>query len=199
MQDSDKAAFEALLRGIADVFSSTKTIIVNRPMLQVYFMSLGEYSYEQVEWAIGEHLKDPVDGKFFPKPANIIKHLTVNELSSGEQAEIAWGEIMQCLRVNGSYGGLKSENKQAIAAFKSFITWQDFCAMDSDRMTWAKKEFISMYSTYDKTPVDMLPSSLPGLVELHNHKEKYAEKGARDMKSVLDGISKHRLNKLDKG
>lgn len=195
MQDLDKANFEALLRGIADVFSTTKTIIVNRPMLQVYFMSLNEYSYDQVEWAIGEHLKDPVDGKFFPKPANIIKHLTVNELSSGEQAEIAWGEVMQCLRVNGSYGGLKIENKQAIAAFKSFITWKEFCAMDADKMTWAKKEFISMYSTYDKTPLEMLPSSLPGLVELHNHKEKYEQKGAVNMKTILDTINQKRLNK----
>ena len=190
MVDSDKAGFENLLRGIAEVFSTTKTIIVNRPMLQVYFMSLSEYSYEQVEWAIGQHLKDPVDGKFFPKPANIIKHLTVNELSSGEQAEVAWAEVMQCLRKNGAYGGLKIENKQAIAAFKAFTTWKEFCAMDASNLVWAKKEFISMYSTYDKTPLDMLPSSLPGLVELHNHKEKYEVKGAQSMQHILDGIKK---------
>ena len=188
--DSDKEDFENLLRGIAEVFSTTKTIVVNRPMLQVYFMSLNDYSYEQVEWAIGQHLKDPVDGKFFPKPANIIKHLTVNELSSGEQAEVAWAEVMQCLRKNGAYGGLKIENKQAIAAFKAFTTWKEFCAMDASNLVWAKKEFISMYSTYDKTPLDMLPSSLPGLVELHNHKEKYEVKGAQSMQHILDGIKK---------
>ena len=190
MMDSDKEDFENLLRGIAEVFSTTKTIVVNRPMLQVYFMSLNDYSYEQVEWAIGQHLKDPVDGKFFPKPANIIKHLTANELSSGEQAEVAWAEVMQCLRKNGAYGGLKIENKQAIAAFKAFTTWKEFCAMDAGNLVWAKKEFVSMYSTYDKTPLDMLPSSLPGLVELHNHKEKYEVKGAQSMQHILDGIKK---------
>ena len=196
MQDTDKVIFEKLLRGIADVFSTTKTIVVNRPMLQVYFMSLSDYSYQQVEWAIGEHLKDPVDGKFFPKPANIIKHLTAGELSAEEQAEIAWAEIMQCLRKNGSYGGLKIENKQAIAAFKSFITWQDFCAMDANKLTWAKKEFISMYSTYDKTPLDMLPSSLPGLAELHNHKEKYAEIGVQSAGDIMKTLAdKMNLNK----
>ena len=195
MVDLDKADFEALLRGIADVFSTTKTIVVNRPMLQVYFMSLTEYRYDQVEWAIGEHLKDPVDGKFFPKPANIIKHLTANELSAAEKAEIAWGEVMQCLRKNGSYGGLKIEDKQGVAALKSFTTWKEFCAMDAGDLTWAKKEFLSMYSTYDKTPLDMLPSSLPGLVELHNHKEKYEKKGAVDMATILNGINQHRLNK----
>lgn len=185
MIDSDKANFEALLRGIAGVFSTTKAINVDRPMLQVYFMSLSEYSYQQVEWAIGEHLKTPVDGKFFPKPANIIEHLTASELSSGEQAEIAWAEVMQCLRKNGAYGGLKIENKQAIAAFKAFTTWKEFCAMDAGKLVWAKKEFISMYSTYDKTPLDMLPSSLPGLVELHNHKDKHAQLGMKSAKDIM--------------
>ena len=189
MIDNDKANFEALLRGIAGAFSTTKTINVDRPMLQVYFMSLSEYSYQQVEWAIGEHLKDPVDGKFFPKPANIIKHLTVDELSSGEQAEIAWAEVMQCLRINGAYGGLKIENKQAIAAFKAFTTWREFCAMDASKLVWAKKEFISMYSTYDKTPLDMLPSSLPGLVELHNHKEQYAELGVQSAGDIMKTLA----------
>lgn len=195
MLDSDKANFETLLRGIADVFSSTKTIVVNMPMLQVYFMSLGDYSYQQVEWAIGEHLKDPVDGKFFPKPANIIKHLTVNDLGAEEQAEIAWAEVMQCLRRNGSYGGLNIENKQAIASLKAFTTWKEFCAMDASKLVWAKKEFISMYSTYDKTPVEMLPNSLPGLVELHNHKDKHKELGAQSASDVLAKLmNKHSSN-----
>tara|TARA_R110001583_G_scaffold109400_2_gene258139 strand:- start:14712 stop:15308 length:597 start_codon:yes stop_codon:yes gene_type:complete len=194
MQDSDKASFEVLLRGIADVFSSTKTIIVNRPMLQVYFMSLGDYSYQQVEWAIGEHLKDAIDGKFFPKPANIIKHLQANELSPEEQAEIAWAEIMQCLRKNGAYGGMKIENKQAIAAFKAFTTWKEFCAMDASKMVWAKKEFISVYSTYDKTPLEMLPGSLPGLVELHNHKDKHASLGVQSAGDIIDKLMTKRLD-----
>lgn len=185
MIDSDKDIFTELLEGIADIFSSTKKVNVTRPMLQVYFMSLSQYSYQQVEWAIGEHLKDPVDGKFFPKPANIIKHLTVGELSPEEQAEIAWAEVMQCLRKNGAYGGLKIENKQAIAAFKAFTTWKEFCSMDAGKLVWAKKEFVSMYSTYDKTPLGMLPSSLPGLVELHNHKEQHAQIGTQSVSDIM--------------
>ena len=185
MIDSDKATFEVTLRGIASVFSSTKKITVDRPMLQVYFLSLSDYSYQQVEWAIGEHLKDPVDGKFFPKPANIIKHLTAHEPSPEEQAEIAWAEIMQCLRKNGAYGGLKIENKQAIAALKSFTTWKEFCGGDAAHLTWAKKEFISMYSTYDKTPLEMLPSALPGLVELHNHKDKHKQLGTQSASDIM--------------
>ena len=95
MLDSDKARFETLLRGIADVFSSTKSIVVNMPMLQVYFMSLGEYSYDQVEWAIGEHLKDSKHGSFFPKPADIVRHLQTSEISVEDKALLAWGQVIR--------------------------------------------------------------------------------------------------------
>lgn len=188
MIDSDKANFEALLRGIADVFSTTKTIVVNRPMLQVYFMSLTQYSYDQVEWAIGEHLKDPVDGKFFPKPANIIKHLQQTEVSTEDKAMLAWGQIMHELRKHGAYGPLVLDDKQAIASLAAVHSWKDFCAMPEKDLTWAKKEFIANYRTYENTPLELLPSSLPGLVELHEHKNDEKEAYAK----ITDGIDSFR-------
>ncbi len=189
MQDSDKADFEVLLRGIADVFSSTKTIIVNRPMLQVYFMSLGDYSYQQVEWAIGEHLKDSVDGKFFPKPANIIKHLQTGDISVEDKATLAWGQVIREIRRVGSWGALKLDDKQAMAAVKSLGSWQQLCGSTETEMTWKKKEFISIYETYDKTPIEFLPSSLPGRIGLVEHKKEVAESFA----SIQDGINAYRL------
>ena len=170
MIDSDNANFEALLRGIADVFSTTKTIVVNRPMLQVYFMSLTQYSYDQVEWAIGEHLKDPVDGKFFPKPANIIKHLQQTEASTEDKATLAWNQIIREMRKHGAYDPLELADKQALAAIAAVKSWKDLCAMPEKDLTWAKKEFMANYITYENTPLELLPSSLPGLVQLHEHK-----------------------------
>ena len=60
-------------------------------------------------------------------------------------------------------------------------------------MTWKKKEFLSVYETYENTPLECLPSSLPGRIELVEHKEK----GVADMKSIMDGINKHRLTNKD--
>ena len=190
MQDSDKADFEVLLRGIADVFSSTKTIVVDRPMLQVYFMSLGDYSYQQVEWAIGEHLKDSVDGKFFPKPANIIKHLQYGDISIEDKATLAWGQVIREIRRVGSWGTLKLDDKQALAAVKSLGSWQQLCNSTETEMTWKKKEFMSIYNTYEKTPIEFLPRSLPGRIDLVEHKKEASE----SIQRIVDGIEKFRLN-----
>lgn len=181
MDNSNKSEFATMFYALGEYYDKP----VSTELLKMYFSDLIEFSIEQVQYGAKQHRLDPKHGTFFPKAADIIRHLQTGNLSSEEQAEIAWGEVMQCLRVNGAYGGLKIENKQAIAAFKSFTTWQDFCAMDSSKMTWAKKEFLSMYSTYDKTPVDMLPSSLPGLVDLHNHKEKYKQLGAQSASDIM--------------
>ena len=193
MNDSDKKAFAEMMVGNGELYNKE----VTKSLMQTYFDILAPYTIEQVKSGVNKHALDPKHGTFFPKPADIIRHLETSDISTEDKALLAWAEVMQCLRKNGSYGGLQMEDKQGIAAFKAFTTWQGFCAMDESKMTWAKKEFMSTYSTYENTPLDMLPSSLPGLIELQNHKEKYAKKGAVDMKNILDGINKHRLTNKD--
>lgn len=191
MNDLDKKTFAELMVCNGEIYNKE----VSKTLMQTYFTTLKDYSVDEIKNGLAKHAVDPKHGSFFPKPADIVRHLQTNKLSTEQKAELAWAQITQCLRVNGSYGGLKIEDKQAIAALKSFTTWKDFCMMDITKQTWAKKEFISMYSTYENTPVEMLPNSLPGLVELHNHKAKYAEKSMQSMSNILDGINKHRLNK----
>lgn len=191
MDNSNKQEFAKTFYAMGEFYDKS----VSAELLSMYFDDLVELSIEEVKCGAKMHRQDPKHGTFFPKPADILRHLQTGKLSSEEQAEIAWAEVMQCLRKNGAYGGLDIENKQAIAAFKAFTTWKEFCAMDAGKLVWAKKEFISMYSTYDKTPLDMLPGSLPGLIELHNHKEKYAELGAQSAKGIMATLVDKMKNK----
>jgi len=174
MDDSNKREFQEIVLATAELYSSVKKIEVTPIMLKLFFSSLKDFTIEQVSFGFEQHLCDQFDGKFFPKPANIIKHLQVKELSAKEKAELCWAQIEREIRVTGSWGKLNLDDKQGLAALKSFTSWKDLCGMDTSKMTWAKKEFISMYSTYENTPVEFLPSSLPGRVELVEHKENNA-------------------------
>jgi len=175
MTEQDKDIFCELLEGIAGVFSTTKKIEVTVPMLQVYFMTLSEYSYQQVEQAIGKHLKDPKHGTFFPKPADIVRHIDSNQQCVEDRAKLAWIEILGEVRRTGSYGNLDIEDKQAIAALKAICTWKELCGTNQDQMQWIQKRFVDTYETYDKTPLDMLPNKLPGLIYLDKHKTERLE------------------------
>lgn len=188
MNDLDKPVFEQTLRGIAEIFSTTKKVVINVPLLQIYFMTLSDYSYQEVEWAIGQHMKDSKCGSFFPKPADIIRQLDANKPNTEDKAALAWNQIIREMRRVGAYGSLKLDDKQALAAIKAVKSWKDLCAMPEKDLTWAKKEFLANYKTYENTPLELLPSSLPGLAELHEHKNADKEGFAK----IQDGIDKHR-------
>lgn len=194
MIDSDKVNFEKMIRATATLYPNIKNEDINTMMLKLFFASLREYSFEQVSYGFEKHLSDPVDGKFFPKPANIIKHLTEGKLTAEEQAEISWAEIERKIRSVGSYGTLKLEDGVALAALKGFTSWKDLCAMDVNKMTWAKKEFISLYQTYDKAPLESLPKALPGRVELEKQKKESAGYLA-DLKAGMDQFKNKLENK----
>ncbi len=43
--------------------------------LDMYFQTLWEYPFNQIKAAVNAHLRDTSEGQFFPKPANLIRHL----------------------------------------------------------------------------------------------------------------------------
>jgi hypothetical protein len=195
MEDFNKREFQEIVLATAELYSTVKKIEVSPVMLKLFFSSLKQYTIEQVSYGFEQHLSDSVDGKFFPKPANIIKHLQTGEISAEDKAELAWAQVMREIRVTGSYGSLKLDDRQAMAAVKSLGSWKQLCASTVDEMTWKKKEFISMYETYEKTPLEMLPSSLPGRIALVEHKKEQSAA----MQNILSGIDKHRATLINKG
>jgi hypothetical protein len=191
MDNSDKKEFATIFYAMGEFYDKK----VSTELLSMYFDDLLEFNINDVRFGSKCHRQDPKHGTFFPKPADIIRHLETGKLSTEEKAELSWAQVMHELRKHGAWGDLELDDKQGIAALKAFTTWKEFCAMDASKLTWAKKEFVSHYSTYENTPLEFLPSSLPGLEELHNHKEKHAEKGLQNMATILDSMNKNRLNK----
>lgn len=191
MLEQDKSQFEIIMIGIGELYGKE----ITKPLLRIYFSALANYSLQQVESGINAHTMDEKHGSFFPKPADIVRHLKRYELSAEERAEIAWAELERKIRTQGSYGNLNLDDKVAIAAVKGFISWKDLCMMDTTKMTWAKKEFMSLYETYDKAPIESLPKSLPGRIELEKAKSEQKgylanlQEGMQEFKNRIDNKS----------
>ena len=181
MDNSNKQEFAKVFYAMGEFYTKQ----VSEELLFMYFDDLLEFSIEDIKHGAKCHRQDPNHGTFFPKPADIIRHLQTGKLSTEQKAELAWAQVNQELRKHGAWGNLELDDKQGIAALKAFTTWKEFCLMDASKMTWAKKEFISHYSTYENTPLEMLPSSLPGLEDLHNHKEKHAQLGTQSAGDIM--------------
>lgn len=175
MNDSDKKAFAELMVGNGEMYNKQ----VSKSLMQIYFDTLIDYSIDDLRVGFSKHSLDSKNGSFFPKPADIVRHLQSDKINTEDKAALAWNQIVREIRRVGAYGSLKLDDKQALAAIKAVKSWKDLCAMPEKDLTWAKKEFIANYTTYENTPLELLPSSLPGLEELHEHKNEEKEAYAR--------------------
>lgn len=171
MKNEDKRAFFDLMMAAGEVYGRE----VTQPMAAIYFSALANVSIEQVQAAMMAHMQNPDSGQFFPKPADLIKQMTgttkQQDAAIEDRAAIAWACIERGIRRVGSYGTLKLEDKQALATVKAMGGWQSICQTETSKMEWKRKEFIRMYETFERMPLEALPSSLPGRIEMSEVKQ----------------------------
>ena len=188
MQDQDKAAFRDMMMAAGEVYGRE----ITKPLLQVYFAALSQCGIEQVQGAMMAHMQNPDSGQFFPKPADFIRQMSgtskQQEAAIEDKASMAWACIERDIRRIGSYGTLKMDDKQALAAVKAIGGWQSLCQTETSKMEWKRKEFIHMYETFERTPLDALPASLPGRIEMG---EKKAQ-GPISLDRLALGVAKWR-------
>lgn len=183
-----KARFEMMISQLSVNYARkmTEADIAN------FMVMLKRWGIDALESAAHAHMFDPDEGKFFPNIANIAKHVTGTskqiQRAIDDRAQIAWACVEGEIRRVGSYGTLKLEDKQAMAAVRAVGGWQTLCACTSDQLVWKKKEFISSYDCYERTPLDALPNKLPGRIELSESKQK----SNQGVKSLLDGLNDFR-------
>jgi hypothetical protein len=188
MKNEDKRAFFDLMMAAGEVYGRE----VTQPMAAIYFSAMATVSIEQVQAAMMAHMQNPDSGRFFPKPADLIKQMTgttkQQDAAIEDRAAIAWACIERDIRRIGSYGTLKLEDKQALATVKAMGGWQSICQTETSKMEWKRKEFIRMYETFERMPLEALPSSLPGRIEMSEVKQA----GPVAMDKLALGVTKWR-------
>jgi hypothetical protein len=195
MNNEDKKRFAEIMAITGEMFDKK----ISTTLIKTYYKMLSGYSIEQVGAAFQSHLLDPDQGMFFPKPANIAKQLSGTTKQQDQaiecRAELAWDVIIGEMSRIGSYGTLKLEDRQAMAAVGAVGGWKKICGQTFDQLVWVKKEFVSCYDNYERTPLEALPNNLPGRIELDKHKSKQSG----GMKSLADGIEAFNDKRLTKG
>lgn len=71
MRPEDRKEFNVLLVTAMAVYERQITSALG----DLFFAALGAYSMDQVREGMARHLQDPVDGKFSPKPADVIRQI----------------------------------------------------------------------------------------------------------------------------
>lgn len=54
----------------------------------MYWTALGSFNPRHLEQAVKDHIADPVDGKWFPKPAHLIGHIEKHQARDKARREM---------------------------------------------------------------------------------------------------------------
>ena len=181
MNDSNKKEFATLFYTTGELYDKS----VSKELLQMYFGILKEFSIDQIKSGLTKHALDPKHGTFFPKPADIVRNIDGQQRSATDRALVAWMEVEVAIAAVGSYGTLRLKDKQALMAVKSMGSWQHLCATDRSKLAFKRQEFIANYNAIEKTPLDCLPESLPGIAELENQRNS-GQGGAIELLKKLE-------------
>ncbi len=138
MIESDKKVFRVIMVGAGEVYGKE----ITKPLLQIYYNALKDYSIEYINAAFSEHLADTKHGTFFPKPADILSYL---RLSSSHKAESAWLTIVIEIQASGNFKYLQLDDDVALMSLQSIGGWRFICMSNEDQLPWLKKNFIEAY------------------------------------------------------
>ena len=172
MDNNDKKRFKSAVTMIATNYDAE----FSNEKIVMWWKLFNQFSIDEFEAAVLAHIIDPDEGMFQPKPAHIIKRMSgsskQNTANTEERAEIAWADIYGQIGRVGPYKAPDISDKQALAAVKGVGGWVYLCGLTSEELVWKKREFVSLYDTYENTTLDRLPESLPGLEDLDRHKHE---------------------------
>lgn len=163
MKKEDYIEYKKIMFGLGDYYNTN----VPESLLTIYWSDFKEYSIDQFDKAVSDHRKDPDQGMFFPKTANLIKQLhgtgKDQHRSIESMAELAWSDVMAFVRIHGVYADYKTSDRVAMMALKSLGGLVKIGNTDYDKQPFLKREFISLYDTFIGTPEEKLPENLLGL------------------------------------
>lgn len=192
MNEQDKKQFQVLMIGAGETYNKE----ITKPLLQIYFGALKDFEMESVTKAFNDHLVDVEHGTFFPKPADIVRLINKNKPSVEEKARLAWMAIIGEIGRTGVYQTLELDDKMGLAALENVGGWRKLCLSNQKNLPWIEKEFIAAYQTFEKTPVEMLPKSLPGLFDIKQAKQE-SFKGLQSLGEKLKNLQDKKLEVKD--
>jgi hypothetical protein len=129
-----------------------------------------KYDIQDVKRAINAHVADPINGKFAPKPADLIIHMDGDPDSRALQA---WTKASDAISSVGPYKTVVFDDAAMMTALDDMGGWIEFCGVSFDELPFKRTEFVKRYKGYLNRPSLNHPPKLIGLMEAQNG-PKYA-------------------------
>src|SRR5262249_10206529 len=147
------------LRWIACHFTMYRTPL-SRKSLELYWNTLQPFEWTDVKAAFQMHLTDPDTGQYFPKPADVVRHVHGN---SETQALKAWSKVDEASHAVGCYASVVFDDPIIHVVIEDMGGWIRLCQTLLKDLPFRANEFKKYYAGYVNHPPSHYPKQLLGL------------------------------------
>ncbi len=156
--------FIELLGSVSEIYKQDLSSMA----IGLYYNTLKEYSYEQVEKALNTVIRT-YKYNCMPKPAEIVEAIEGKE---SDRALIAWQSVIDTIRKHGYYQTIIFDDKIIHMCIEHLGGWMWICEQTIEDMKFISKDFMKLYSVLEKNPRKP-QKKLIGYFELHNSEGGY--------------------------
>lgn len=159
---ADKRRFALAIHALAEYYGKP----MSDGVLSLYWQGLDGYDINVIESAIGKHLRNPDNGTWMPKIADIIKMIEGN---TADMAVVAWKKVIDAISRVGQYQSIAFDDPLIHAAIDGIGGWPALCQLPETELVFVQKRFEQIYRGYrsrGETPV--YPRYLVGVSEIQN-------------------------------
>ncbi|HET8550930.1 MAG TPA: DUF6475 domain-containing protein [Gammaproteobacteria bacterium] len=175
MNGDDAETFKVILRGIGELYGKD----ISSALLDLYWRALERHDIDDIRRAANNHVRDPDQGQFFPKPADIERHIAGN---TATRAMTAWSKVIGAVKRVGPWQSVVFDDSVIHAVLADMGGWIALGEITDDETPFKAREFEQRYRGYLLTGCRDYPRHLIGLAEHRN-----AEANQRIAPPVLVG------------
>jgi len=163
MTQADLPDFIAELERVSELYTKPMT----EALQALYFDALAQYPMQDVTRAFRLHIRSPEQGRFFPKPADLIALLDGDSASRALQA---WTTAVQAWEEHGIYQSVAFADPCIAATIEDMGGWIAFHDryMLLKEEPFMRQEFVKRYLGYLQSPPRRAIGALPGIHALEN-------------------------------
>lgn len=163
MEANEKKAFFASLAVIAETVNRK----ISPVLMKAYWECLKDYSFSEVQRALGELLKNPDIKKhpYFPLPADVVE---IIEGDMNTKSLLAWTDVMRAIRQVGHYNSVVFSDQLIHAVIQDMGGWIALCQHNEKELSFVQRDFERRYQIYCRRRPTVLPKQLSGRIEHQN-------------------------------
>jgi len=155
MRTDDLDRFERLFADVMAYYRQDRSDFTQG----LFWSALAPFSFEEVSKAFERHAKDPDQGRFPPKVADLARIL---EGTTTDKAALAWGKTFGAMSSVGAYTDVVFDDPAIHAAVQDCGGWPTMCRIETDELSHLQRRFQNAYKAYAEKGAFDYPRRLAG-------------------------------------